>query len=305
VIDARDKLTGLIRHAMENEAGLELAASPGRPTPRGRYDTTWMFAQNGTDTFLTIEATWYPRNASFTLTGPAVERAEDAFWADRGLIRSRQGAGRGPLQCRLLVPYAGGDRVDLLVAALPALLAGHRTEPIAPDVEATHGRVQGSPVESLPGAAPPDRPSVTLQSTPGEAPGEDESGAPALAARVEAAAQSLRDAVGAGPLSSESAAAVACHLQAALDHIAVTLWPSVSDALPHAARHLDVAATRIGLTADLISSAAPVIAATAGRTADFPTEGKPIAPPQGGVNPSPSAALRPQPPKPAKSGRAR
>jgi len=304
VIDARDKLTGLIRHAIENEAGLELATSPGKPTPRGRYDTTWMFAQNGTDTFLTIEATWYPQNASFTLTGPAVERAEDAFWADRGLIRSRQGAGRGPLQCRLLVPYAGGDRVDLLLAALPALLAGRRAEPIAP-VEATHGRVQGSPVESLPGAASPGRPSATLQGSPGEAPGEDESGAPALAARVETAAQSLRDAVGAGPLSGESAAAVAGHLQAALDHIAVTLSPAVSDALPHAARHLDVAATRIGLTADLISSAAPVIAATAGRTADFPTEVKTIAPPQGGVSPSPSAAPRPQPPKPAKSGRAR
>ena len=127
MIDAQDKMTGLIRRAIEDKGHLELVTRSGKPTPRGGYDTTWMFAQNGTDTFLTIEAAWYPQSASFTLTGPAVEGAEDAFWADRGLIRSRQGAGRGPLQCRLLVPYAGGDRAALLLAALPALLAPYAT----------------------------------------------------------------------------------------------------------------------------------------------------------------------------------
>ena len=274
MVDAQDKMTGLIRRAIEDKGHLELVTSSGKPTPRGGYDTTWMFAQNGTNTFLTIEAAWYPQSASFTLTGSAVERAEDAFWADRGLIRSRQGAGRGPLQCRLLVPYAGGDRADLLLAVLRGLLAPYHAEKTA----------------ESPGGQPSE----------GEAPTVAH-----LAARVETAAEALRVVAGAGPLSGESAAAVAGHLQAALDHIAGTLSRAVSDALPHAARHLDVAATRIGLTADLISSAGPVIAATAGRTADFPGEAGPMAPGQGGASPSPAAASRFQTAKPARGGRAR
>jgi hypothetical protein len=123
VIDARDKLTGLIRHAIEDEARLELVTSPGKPTPRGGYDTTWMFVQNGTATFLTIRAAWLPKSASFNLTGPAVDRADQAFWAASGLQRGRQDGQLGPLQCHLFVPYADGDRVDLLRGMLPALLA--------------------------------------------------------------------------------------------------------------------------------------------------------------------------------------
>ena len=104
-----------------------------------------------------------------------------------------------------------------------------------------------------------------------------------LAVRVETAAEVLRGrvSVGSGPLSGESAAEVAGNLQAALDHIANTLWPAISDALPHAARHLEVAATRIGLTADLLGSAGLSTAATAGRTADFPGNVQPVAPGQG------------------------
>jgi hypothetical protein len=128
VIDARDKLTGLIRRAIEDEARLELATSPGKPTPRGGHDTTWMFAQDGTATFLTIQAAWYPDSASLDLAGPAVERADEAFWVARGLHRSRKNVTHGPLQCRLFVPYADGDRIDLLRGVLPALLAPYRQD---------------------------------------------------------------------------------------------------------------------------------------------------------------------------------
>lgn len=165
MIDARDKITGLIRRAIEDEGDLELVTSPGKPTPRGGYDTTWMLAQDGTATFLAIEAAWYPRRAAFTLTGPAVERAHDAFWTDLGLIRSRQGAGRGPLQCRLLVPYAAGDRTDLLLSVLPALITDYRAEATAGDVEAAKGQAPENPVKSLPGTAAPGKPPVTAQGT--------------------------------------------------------------------------------------------------------------------------------------------
>lgn len=126
MIDARDKLLGLIRHAIEDEAGLELVTSPGKPTPRGGYDTTWMFVQNGTATSLVIEAAWYPGSASFTLAGPAVEQADEAFFAARRLHRDERYINHGPLQCRLFVPYADGERVDQLIAVLPALLAPYR-----------------------------------------------------------------------------------------------------------------------------------------------------------------------------------
>jgi hypothetical protein len=131
VIDARDKLTGLIRRAIEDEAGLELAVSPGRPTPRGGYDTTWMFAQIGTATYLTIEAAWYPDSASLDLGGAAVERADEAFWQARGLHRGQKNVNHGPLQCHVFVPYADGDRVDLLRGVLPALLAPYHAEKTA------------------------------------------------------------------------------------------------------------------------------------------------------------------------------
>jgi hypothetical protein len=154
VIDARDKLAGLIRRAIEEQARLELVTSPGRPTPRGGYDTTWMFAQAGTVTCLIIEAAWYPDSASLTLAGPAVEQADEAFWASRGLHRGQKSVNHGPLQCRLFVPYADGERVDLLRAILPALLAPYRAGATAgppglhvvvaaPDGTEHHYRVSG------------------------------------------------------------------------------------------------------------------------------------------------------------------
>jgi hypothetical protein len=121
VTDARDRLIGLIRQAIEDEAGLELVTQPGRATPRGGYETTWMLARDGTATAMTIEAVWYLDTAGFTLTGPAVEQAEGAFWSDRGLFRSRQNAGRGPLQCRILTRYGDADRIGQLLSVLPAL----------------------------------------------------------------------------------------------------------------------------------------------------------------------------------------
>jgi hypothetical protein len=131
VIDARDKLAGLIRHAIEDEARLELVTSPGKPTPRGGYDTTWMYVQNGTATSMTIEAAWYPGSASFTLSGPAVEQADEAFFAARRLHRGQKNVSHGPLQCPVFVPYADGGRVELLRAVLPALLAPCQAETTA------------------------------------------------------------------------------------------------------------------------------------------------------------------------------
>jgi hypothetical protein len=130
VIDARENLTSLIRRAIEDEANFELATSPGRPTQRGGYDTSWMFAQDGTATPLTIEAAWYPASASFTLSGPAVDRADEAFWSARGLHRSQKNVNHGPLQCRLFIEYADGGRVDQLLGVLPALLAPYRQDAV-------------------------------------------------------------------------------------------------------------------------------------------------------------------------------
>jgi hypothetical protein len=149
VIDAQDKLTALIRHAIEDEAKLELVTRPGEPTPRGGYDTTRMFAQNGTATAMTIEAAWYPGSASFTLAGPAVDQAEEAFWTDRGLRRSRNRVTHGPLQCHLYVPYADGSRVDQLLAVLPALAAGYHAGAAAANARAAQGQAQENPVDSL------------------------------------------------------------------------------------------------------------------------------------------------------------
>jgi hypothetical protein len=123
VLDARDKLIGLIRHAVEDEAGASLVATPGTPTRRGGYETTLMIARNGTATALTIEVAWYPDSARFTLSGPAVQLAGEAFWAARGLHLRRKHGSYGPLQCSLLVPYADGDRASRLLAVLPALAA--------------------------------------------------------------------------------------------------------------------------------------------------------------------------------------
>jgi hypothetical protein len=131
VIDARDKLTGLIRRAIEDQAGLELVTSRGKPTPRGSYDTTWMFAQDGAATPMTIEAAWYPSSASFTLAGPAVDRTDETFWTDRGLHRGRKNVDSGPLQCHLFVPYADAGRVNLLLGVLPALLPPNHQDTFA------------------------------------------------------------------------------------------------------------------------------------------------------------------------------
>jgi hypothetical protein len=118
------------------------------------------------------------------------------------------------------------------------------------------------------------------QPTPGLGPD-----AAQLATLLEKAAETLRrsvysdsrSSVYTAPLSSEAAAAVVGSLQAALDHIAAVLSPAVSYALPHAARPLDAVATRIGLTADMIGSAVPVIAATAGSTVTFLDKVEPTA----------------------------
>jgi hypothetical protein len=126
VVDAQDKLAGLIRRAIEDEAGMELVTRPGKPTPRGGYQTTWMFAQRGTATALTIHAAWYPDSASFTLTGPAVDQADGEFWTARRLYRSREHLTYGTLQCHIFVQFADGPVIDRLLAALPALLAPGR-----------------------------------------------------------------------------------------------------------------------------------------------------------------------------------
>lgn len=165
-------------------------------------------------------------------------------------------------------------------------------------------------------AIAPDGPAAARQATEiigllnqvrdlaGGPPAAGEDPAAQLAARVETATQALRDAAGAGPLSGESAATVAGSLGAALGHIADTLWPAVSGALPHAARHLDVAATRIGLTADLISTGISAAAAS-GRAVDFPGAVKPAAPGPGRASLSPAAATGSPAANPAKSRGAR
>lgn len=84
------------------------------------------------------------------------------------------------------------------------------------------------------------------QLSPGEATIETQ-----LAGLLASAAETLHRLSAA--FSPEEAAAVAVKLQAALDHITGTL-STTADVLPHAARHLDVAAARTDVTVHLIGS---------------------------------------------------
>lgn len=169
MIDARDKLTGLIRRAIEDEARLELVTSPGKPT-RGGYDTTWMFAQNGTATSLTIEAEWFPEGAAFTLTGPAVEQADEAFWAAHGVRRSHRYGTGGPLESKLFVLYANGDRsAGQLLTVLPALVAPRHAETAGAYARADRTGAQENPAESLPEETSPGGPAVKAQDASGRA----------------------------------------------------------------------------------------------------------------------------------------
>lgn len=125
--EARDKITGLIRHAIEDQAHLELVTSEGKPTPRGGYPTTFMYAQLGNATLLTIEVAWYPGSASFDLYGPAVDAADDALWTgrpeERRLRRGKQHYDHGRLQFSTFFHYSEGAKLDDLLWLVPVLLA--------------------------------------------------------------------------------------------------------------------------------------------------------------------------------------
>jgi hypothetical protein len=56
LIDARTKLTGLIRQAVEDQAGLELVTSEGHRTPRDGYLAEHLLAQQGNATVLAVHA---------------------------------------------------------------------------------------------------------------------------------------------------------------------------------------------------------------------------------------------------------
>jgi hypothetical protein len=166
VIDAREKLTGLIRHAIEDEVGLELVTSRGNSTPRGGYDTTFMFVQDGTATAMTIEVAWYPDSANFILVGPAVDRADEAVWTAHGLYRGRQLVDHGPLQCLLFVPYADGSRVDQLLGIVPALVAPYHAEATAAHARGARKQAQQATPDPLREDLSSAKPSPT-DSTPG------------------------------------------------------------------------------------------------------------------------------------------
>jgi hypothetical protein len=100
--------------------------------------------------------------------------------------------------------------------------------------------------------------------------GNDSASPVQLAALTEAAAETLYQLVSTVPLPREdaaipqslAAAVVVRKLESALDYIARTISsPAVTNALPHAARHLDVAAADIGAAAHVIRSAQPDIEA--------------------------------------------
>ena len=117
--------------------------------------------------------------------------------------------------------------------------------------------------------------------------GNDNANPVQLAGLAESAAETLYRLVSTVPLPGEdaaithslAAAVVVRKLEPALDHIARTLSsPAVRDALPHAARHLDVAAARIGTAAHMIRSAQPAVEASgpaARQPADFPESAQP------------------------------
>jgi hypothetical protein len=119
--DARNKITGLIRQAIENN-GFELVTSPGKPTRDG-YPLTHMYAQAGTATRLGIDAAWFGSSASFELYGPAVEQADPEFFTSRKLYRGLSGSrGIRRLHCSILVPFSDGARIDTLLGATQDLL---------------------------------------------------------------------------------------------------------------------------------------------------------------------------------------
>ena len=140
---------------------------------------------------------------------------------------------------------------------------------------------------------------VTTIRSPWQPPAGEATAAAQLASLVETAAETLRHAVSGGSLTGEVAATVADKLRAALDHIGETLSPAVSDALPDAAKHLDIAAARSMGAAHLIRLAEPAM--SAGRPADrllvaFPDDVRPAARVNGGAVTSSRGAERPQPP---------
>lgn len=121
--EARDKITGLIRHAVEDQAHLELVTSEGKRTPRGGYPTCYLYAQRGTATVMTIEARWYSTAAAFDLYGPAVDDpADDSLWASRDLCRIQEQVDQGRQQIHILVPYNNEGQLGKLLWLVPALL---------------------------------------------------------------------------------------------------------------------------------------------------------------------------------------
>jgi hypothetical protein len=124
-----------------------------------------------------------------------------------------------------------------------------------------------------------------------------------LADLVESVAENLDQLVSAVPLPGEdsavlpalAAAVVVRKLESALDHIARTISsPVVRAALPHAARHLDVAASGIGTSAHIIRSADPAIRAGRGPSTDFPDPVQSAPPAAGRVTGWRPAGARPQ-----------
>lgn len=124
-----------------------------------------------------------------------------------------------------------------------------------------------------------------------------------LADLAESVAENLDRLVSTVPLPGEdpavlpalAAAVVVRKLESALDHIARTISsPAVGAALPHAARHLDVAASGIGTSAHIIRSAEPAIRAGRGPSTDFPDPAQPAPPATGRVTGSRPVGARPQ-----------
>jgi hypothetical protein len=130
MITAREKLTEQIRTVVEDETGLQLVTSPGRIAARGGFETTHMYAQQHNATALSIHVAWYYDSASLTLTGPAVDRTDPAWWDARevrGLyLTHRDGTGRP--EGRVLVSYSKGEVIDGTLAALSGLLSPWRSD---------------------------------------------------------------------------------------------------------------------------------------------------------------------------------
>ena len=250
-------------------------------------------------------AAWHenPLRPAATLDGPGSAQLfihYGAGGADKitvtGLLPQGTYAGRGftasvdPARGARAIAQAADTRV--LRAGYLDILPGKVAQKQADDaMRADRGAAAAQAAALFEIPAPED--GKPWQPTPGE---------PLIAAQLaglaEAATRRLRELAASGPLAAEDAILVAVSLKAALDHIGETLSSAaVTDALPDAAEHLDIAAARAMGAAHLIYLAEPAMRAARpapGRPLDFPDDVKPAAPTQRGAAATPPGGMSPQ-----------